>query len=73
MYLRETFTEEEATKGYKEAPEGLEKATLKGFQQKVKKPTNEVVIGEAGEVISFDEADYQKPYMTNEHLYGDFE
>lgn len=74
MYLRETFTEEEATKGYKEAPEGLEKATLKGFQQKIKKPTNEVVIGEAGEVIAYDEATgFQKPYMTNEHLYGDYE
>lgn len=78
MYLRETFTEEEATTmsgaGYKEAPEGLEKATLKGFQQKVKKPTNEVVIGEAGEVVAYDEATgFQKPYMTNEHLYGDYE
>jgi hypothetical protein len=76
MYLRETFSAEPATPsgaGYKEAPEGAEKATLKSFQQKVKKPSNEVIIGEAGEVVAFDEANVEKPYMTNQHLYGDYE
>jgi hypothetical protein len=74
MYLRETFlTKEEEEAGYKEAKEGAEKAVLKGFQQKVQKPTNEYTIGEAGEVIVYDDGAVQKPYMTNEDLHGDYE
>jgi hypothetical protein len=86
MYLRETFsteTEEEAEEetdedadekaGYKKAAKGVEKATLKSFQQKVQKPSNEYTIGEAGEVIVYDDGVVQKPYMTNEDLYGDYE
>ena len=85
MYLRETFlTEaeeeesgydetEEDDAGYKEAEEGAEKATLKSFQKKIRKPANEYTIGEAGEVIVYDDGAVQKPYMTNEDLHGDYE
>lgn len=74
MYLRETFlTAEEEKAGYKESVGSEEKQVLKSFQQKVQKPASSVTIGEAGEVIVYDDGVVDKPYMTNEHQYGDFE
>ena len=38
-----------------------------------KKDSNSVIIGEAGEVLTYDEGNMEKPYMTNESQRGDYE